>query len=67
MTLKVLSDKLLYDKPDAVHLHKAWCSQIKQTPTQAAAAAAAREYRQGRSMFKSASLREHVDVLEMHI
>lgn len=66
MTLKVLIDKLLYDKPDAVHLHKAWCSQIKQTPTQAAAAAA-REYRQGRSMFKSASLREHVDVLEMHI
>lgn len=65
MTLKVLIDKLLYDKPDAVHLHKAWCSQIKQTPTQAAAAA--REYRQGRSMFKSASLREHVDVLEMHI
>lgn len=66
MTLKVLIDKLLYDKPDAVHLHKAWCSQIKQTPTPAAAAAA-REYRQGRSMFKSASLREHVDVLEMHI
>ena len=42
-----------------IHLHKAWRCQIKQTPGQAAT--------KGRSMFKSATLREYVDVLKMHL